>query len=259
MTFKINGVEPTIIDVVYEKTGEKTTLNSLGTNTTNVWGKPYSLSIDAGANTSVTVTRTSSPNQGASTGTLSSGSVVYYGDVLTITASVSSGYKFETFTVNGTSWTSGNTITVTSAISVVTTAVASASWKTVWTGSKSASFSGDDGTVTKLSGLIAGVPTRVSGSFDWYEENTLWSDVTINFSNFEVGKYMNQKTDYTSGNINDFVIEAAPSSHRCYWTISSFDTTSLSIKRRREYISSDGAMFFLFYNYLLITKIEQYY
>lgn len=133
MALVINGVSPTEIKVV--QNGTTTDLTVLKYGSQNVWGKPFSLSITQGANTTVTVSRTSSPNQRASTGALSSGSVVYYGDVLNITASANSGYNLSTFTVNGTAWTSGNIITVTSAITVVTTAQSAVGWHTIWTGS----------------------------------------------------------------------------------------------------------------------------
>lgn len=110
-----------------------------------VWGKPYSLSTQAGSYTTITVKRTSSPNQNASTGTLSSGSVIYYGDVLTISYSVSSGYTISTRTVNGNTFTSGQSFTVSGPITVVTTAVAS--WTTLWTGNVS---------------LSSGVKTRIA-------------------------------------------------------------------------------------------------
>lgn len=105
-----------------------------------VWGKPFSLTIQAGANSTVTVNRTSSPNQHANTGTVTSGGIVYYGDTLTITATPASGYKLTKFTINGTEHASGQTsavsqtITVTSAVSVVISTESAASWKTVWTG-----------------------------------------------------------------------------------------------------------------------------
>lgn len=132
MAFTFNGTTPTAIK--YNGTDITVLKYSKGGTTTAVWGKPFSLSITQGANTTVTVSRTSSPNQHASTGALSSGAVVYYGDILTISASANSGYNLSAFTVNGTAWTSGNTITVTSAITVVTTAQSAVSWKTVWTG-----------------------------------------------------------------------------------------------------------------------------
>lgn len=167
MAFKYGTTSPTAIKY------NGTDLTVLKYGTTAVWGKPYSLSISAGANTSVSVTRNSSPNQGASTGTLSSGSVVYYGDVLTITASASSGYNLSTFTVNGSNFTSGNTITVTSAVSVVTTAISSASWHTVWTGNSTQNFNSSVSSPNEYlkapsTSLMANVPTRITGRVQWF-------------------------------------------------------------------------------------------
>ena len=119
-----------------------TDLTVLKYGTTAVWGKPFSLTIQAGANSTVTVNRTSSPNQHANTGAVTSGGIVYYGDTLTITATPASGYKLVSFTINGTEYASGETsavsqtITVTSAVSVVINTESAVSWKTVWTGSK---------------------------------------------------------------------------------------------------------------------------
>ena len=107
-----------------------------------VWGKPFSLTIQAGANSTVTVNRTSSPNQHASTGNITSGGIVYYGDTLTITATPASGYKLTQFTINGTEYANGETsavsqtITVTSAVSVVINTESAVSWRTVWAGSE---------------------------------------------------------------------------------------------------------------------------
>ena len=97
--------------------------------------KTYQLSISAGSNTSVTVNRTASSYGGGSTGSLSNNATLYYGDNLTISYSVSSGYNISTHTVNGSTFTSGSQYTVSSNISVVTTAVVAQSWKTVWSGS----------------------------------------------------------------------------------------------------------------------------
>ena len=130
MAFIFRNVEPT--EIIYN--GVSLTVLKYGN--TAVWGKPYSLSISQGANTTVTITRTASPNQNATTGVLSSGSVIYHGDVLTFTYSVSSNYKIDTHTVNGTTTNSGATITVDGNLNIVTTAVKSASWHSLWTGSK---------------------------------------------------------------------------------------------------------------------------
>ena len=78
----------------------------------------YGLSISAGTGSAITVSRTSSPNQGAFTGGLSHGAVIYYGDVLKISFSAGTGYNLTSHTVNGSSFTSGNTLTVSAAVSV---------------------------------------------------------------------------------------------------------------------------------------------
>ena len=53
---------------------------------------PYTVNWETPENAMITVERTSSPNANASTGELSSGATVYYGDVLSVTYAVSTGY-----------------------------------------------------------------------------------------------------------------------------------------------------------------------
>lgn len=53
----------------------------------------YTATWNAGSNCSIVVKRTSSPKKGASTGTLSSGATVYYGDVLSVTYTANTGYS----------------------------------------------------------------------------------------------------------------------------------------------------------------------
>lgn len=142
-----------------------------------VWGKPFSLTIQAGANSTVTVNRTSSPNQHANTGTVTSGGIVYYGDTLTITATPASGYKLVKFTINGTEYANSETsavsqtITVTGAVSVVTATQSAASWKTFWTGSLTAGFDTihmEEYTTTNyVNGVTFGqqYPIRITGSY----------------------------------------------------------------------------------------------
>lgn len=93
-----------------------------GGTITSVWGKPYSLSVTNNSGTgavNVAVNRTASPNQHASTGTVSAGSnKIYHGDVLSITATPVSGYKLTTFTINGTSYASSQTSAVTKTTTV---------------------------------------------------------------------------------------------------------------------------------------------
>lgn len=81
----------------------------------------FSLSISAAPGTTISVNRTSSPKAGAATGALSNGATVYYSDVLTITVSAAVGWELTGFTVNGGSFQSGNSHTVTGAVSVAST------------------------------------------------------------------------------------------------------------------------------------------
>lgn len=80
-----------------------------------VWEKKtFELSISEGTGSNIVVKRGST--------TLSDGALITYGDELTITFTTTSGYNLETHTVNGVSFTSGGTLTVTSDTSVVSTA-----------------------------------------------------------------------------------------------------------------------------------------
>lgn len=56
----------------------------------------YTVKWNTATGCTITVKRTSSPNGGASTGTLSSGATVYYGDKLTVTYTASTGYTIST-------------------------------------------------------------------------------------------------------------------------------------------------------------------
>ena len=84
------------------------------------------LSISAGTGSSITVNRTSS-SVGLATGNLSNGAVIYKNDKLKISFAANTNYALATHTVNGSTFTSGNTHTVSSNVSVVSTATVLAS------------------------------------------------------------------------------------------------------------------------------------
>lgn len=79
-----------------------------------------SLSISAGTGSNVTVIRQSSP--WVATGSISNGATVYDGDVLKIDFSVSTGYNLSVRTVNGSTFPSGGTHTVSGNVTVVSRA-----------------------------------------------------------------------------------------------------------------------------------------
>ena len=173
MAFRFNDVEPTAIKY------NGTDLTVLKYGTTAVWGKPFSLTVQQSFGSEYRIHRDISPNQHATISTISSGSTVYYGDTITITATPASGYKLVSFTINGTEYANGETsavsqtITVTSAVSVVINTESATSWKTVWTGNErvaNISYKGETTgrkEVTLTNGTLSGVdwsrPTKITG------------------------------------------------------------------------------------------------
>ena len=115
---------------------------------TPVWGKPYSF-IANGSNCTITTSRNSSPNEHASIGdSLTTGSKIYYGDVIQITVLPDTAqYQLTKVTINGveqtlTSGTFETTLTVTGSININAVAgMASKTWQTKFSGSKSTTFS----------------------------------------------------------------------------------------------------------------------
>lgn len=84
----------------------------------------FTLSVSTGTGSTITVNRTTSAlgTSLAATGKLSNGASIYKGDKLQISFSPSTNYGIDTHTVNGSTFTSGNTHTVSGNVSVVVTA-----------------------------------------------------------------------------------------------------------------------------------------
>lgn len=80
----------------------------------------YTLTLTQGSNSTISVNRSSS--NFTSTGALSNGAKLYSGDKLTITFSAASGYNVGTHTVNGSTFTSGGSHTVSGNVTVVSSA-----------------------------------------------------------------------------------------------------------------------------------------
>lgn len=86
----------------------------------------YTLSINAGTGSSISVKKISSPLASKDVNTIwtSGSATVYYNDVLQITfATTSPEYKLDTYIVNGSTFISGNTHTVTDNVSIATTTI----------------------------------------------------------------------------------------------------------------------------------------
>ena len=128
--------------------------NTLEYNGKRYFGKRFELTKKESHGVTLTVNRTSSPNQQAGTGEISAGNGIYYGDVITIEIKAEAGYrepKLYIDTGNGMKEVSRPyTITVTGDVSYYGSAEAD-TWKTVWSGSN---------TVTSMEGFtVPGLDT----------------------------------------------------------------------------------------------------
>lgn len=229
-----------------------TDLTVLKYNTTAVWGKPFSLTIQAGANSTVTVNRTSSPNQHASTGNITSGGIVYYGDTLTITATPASGYKLIKFTINGTEYANSETsavsqtVTVTSAVSIVINTEAAISWKTVWTGSETVSaINATTGSFSDDSGMYSGSRTI---------QHEIVSNAYPTRITFTLAQESPQITDITQSVVKYLTI-GSNSSVRASINSSSNNIDFITVIKGNK---PNSKVFYLG-KIVTLTKVEQYY
>lgn len=228
-----------------------TDLTVLKYGTTAVWGKPFSLTVQQSFGSEYSIHRDISPNQHASTGNITSGATVYYGDTLTITATPASGYKLVSFTINGTEYASGQTsavsqtITVMSAVSIVINTESAVSWKTVWTGSKTVSvFRVTTGSFQDGSGMYSG-----SGTV----QQEIVSNAYQTRITYTLAQESPQTTDITQS--SEYLTIGDNSSVRAYVNSSSnnidFVTT---IKGNRP-----NSKAFYTGKAVTLTKVEQYY
>lgn len=258
MALKYNGTSPTAIKY------NGTDLTVLKYGSTTVWGKPYSLTVNKGDHVTLSITRTSSPNQHAATGTLSNGSVIYHGDVLYITYYIDNEYAVDKHTINGSTFEDGTSYTVTGATTIEISAVSTASWHTVWSGSKRINTpSGTDittFTASGFTGMQTGYKTRITGHTDWYEENYSWSMNRVYFT-LQLGYYLYQHTLDTTGDSSDLLVGEGYSSSKypyCFVGPYSISTTSIGFRTRPEVYT--GLYYYMFgTGNMYITKIEQYY
>ena len=82
--YKENNVEHDVKQIVF--------------NGSSAWVKPYTLSVSKGTGVaSITVSRTSSLEPTASTGLISAGDTIFYGDVLSVSATADTGYLLDSY------------------------------------------------------------------------------------------------------------------------------------------------------------------
>ena len=202
--------------------GTTYSVSSTVTVASTATAKSYSLSISAGTGSTITVNRTSSQYGDGATGVLSNGATIYYGDALKIDFGASTGFNLSTHTVNGAAFTSGNTYSVSSAVTVTSTATAKSYSLSISAGT------GSTITVDRTSSQYGGGATGVlSNGATIYYGDALKIDFTI-LSGYEVKTTTVNGETFISGNI-----------HTVTSNVTVVSTAVLGIPRYQMYID-DG-------------------
>ena len=180
--------------------------------TTAVSATTYALTISQGSNTSITVKRGSS--------TLSNGAILLAGDSLVITFGTSTGYTLTTHTVNGNTFTSGNTYSVSGNVTVKSAATLATYTLTINQGvGTSISVKKGSDTLTNNATIYYGDSLTIS-----ITANTGYSLTTntVNGNNFTSGTYT----------VTGAIVVAATASVLSYEiTIPTVDNCSFSVLR----------------------------
>lgn len=168
MALKFNNTD---ITQVYFNGTEKMALQYNGVG---YFGKRFSLTKNTSTGVSLTIKRTSSPNQRATKGTISTGNTIYYGDVITITCTASSGYTNPKLYVNTGSGmvlrSSPYSFTVTGNVSFYGTATQADAWQTIWSGTKTFTASGS----FSVPGLSTSGKAQITANIVYKEEYVQW-------------------------------------------------------------------------------------
>lgn len=228
-----------------------TDLTVLKYGTTAVWGKPFSLTVQQSFGSEYRIDRDTSPNQHATISTIASGSTVYYGDTITITAIPASGYKLVSFTINGTEYANGETsavsqtITVTSAVSVVINTESAVSWKTVWTGSRGVnSINVTTGSFADGSGMYQGSRTI---------QQEIVSNAYPTRITYTLAQESPQTTDISQSSV--YLTIGSNSSVRASINSSSNNIDFITVIKGNK---PNSKVFYLG-KFVTLTKVEQYY
>ncbi len=159
MSLKYNNTE--ISSVIFNGAEQM----SLRFNGTACFGKRFSLTKNTSSGVSFSISRTSSPNQHAPTGSVETGNTIYYGDQITISVSADTGYSQPILYVDTgsgmTQRSSPYSFTVTGNVTFYGTATGD--WQTVWTGSQTFTESGS----FTVPGLSSGGNAQVTASVEF--------------------------------------------------------------------------------------------
>lgn len=195
----------------------------------------YTVSWNTGTGYSITVKRTSSPYAGASTGTLSSGSTVYYGDTLSVSYATSTGYSLgshgsSSFTVTGN--ITSSSIYASASLNSYTYNIVYQSSNGTRLGSSTATYKyGTTNTISPKS--FSGYNTPASQSVRW--DSTSTKTITFTYSPTWVGSTSSSGTIASSPKLSYSV------------TVEHQNRTASSVQLRVSWTTTIGAYYYTVY------------
>ena len=195
----------------------------------------YTVSWNTGTGYSITVKRTSSPYAGASTGTLSSGSTVYYGDTLSVSYAASTGYSLgshgsSSFTVTGN--ITSSSIYASASLNSYTYNIVYQSSNGTRLGSSTATYKyGTTNTISPKS--FSGYNTPASQSVRW--DSTSTKTITFTYSPTWVGSTSSSGTIASSPKLSYSV------------TVEHQNRTASSVQLRVSWTTTIGAYYYTVY------------
>lgn len=195
----------------------------------------YTVSWNTGTGYSITVKRTSSPYAGASTGTLSSGSTIYYGDTLSVSYAASTGYSLgshgsSSFTVTGN--ITSSSIYASASLNSYTYNIVYQSSNGTRLGSSTATYKyGTTNTISPKS--FSGYNTPASQSVRW--NSTSAKTITFTYSPTWVGSTSSSGTIASSPKLSYSV------------TVEHQNRTASSVQLRVSWTTTIGAYYYTVY------------
>ena len=195
----------------------------------------YTVSWNTGTGYSITVKRTSSPYAGASTGTLSSGSTIYYGDTLSVSYAASTGYSLgshgsSSFTVTGN--ITSSSIYASASLNSYTYNIVYQSSNGTRLGSSTATYKyGTTNTISPKS--FSGYNTPASQSVRW--DSTSTKTITFTYSPTWVGSTSSSGTIASSPKLSYSV------------TVEHQNRTASSVQLRVSWTTTIGAYYYTVY------------
>ena len=195
----------------------------------------YTVSWSTGTGYSITVKRTSSPYAGASTGTLSSGSTIYYGDTISVSYAASTGYSLgshgsSSFTVTGN--ITSSSIYASASLNSYTYNIVYQSSNGTRLGSSTATYKyGTTNTISPKS--FSGYNTPSSQSVRW--DSTSAKTITFTYSPTGVGSTSSSGTIASSPKLSYSV------------TVEHQNRTASSVQLRVSWTTTIGAYYYTVY------------